>query len=737
MGHRNNISGGDLHHHHTHLPPSIGAGGSSYPSSSPSRCLSSRSGGQPGLPPCSPSSSPAPLPSRWRLWPLLVTSLMAVALLQGMLWVRTRELGDLRAEVAGAVVEALRERELQAGRDEVQVQVQVQVGALQPLLAAAGGGGGGGAVRPVGRMVNPAGSSNLQQQGQQGQQPLLMGLEMRLPPRLILSAFCQSATAVVLAGGRPAAPAATAATAAAAAATSSPSRMAAAVRRLCAQAAREAGLIGGGDGDGEGGGVAADRGLGEDGGGGGGGHAAMGASSAGPPLPTATATGAVATRDRGTGAAAATSETTTATAGGAMPSASTYPSASAEDAASASASEPAGGASGAGAGREGRRVGGRRGQAPAGRGGGMEGVARAGGGGGGGGGVRGGGGGGESGGEEALQDWSGVQSRAAHDGSNGVAAADGSGGGGGGGGSGGGVWEGGPLIFVGIFTTHNPGGLPAADRKYDYALRRAAVRATWLGEHLRRGASAGGGGNGGNGEEVVVRFVAGEAGGDSAAEAALGREAEAHGDFLRLPGLQECYSCLTNKTRAFFAAALAAFPSVRWLVKADDDVYLIPHRLPAAAEQWERIGAGYIGCMKHGKVYSEEGTRWYEPLHLLLGPTYYLHAYGSAYVLSAEAARRVIVRNYHNLRLLRNEDTAVGAWMLAHDVVYFEDMRLCSPECHKAAMVVARTECAGLCAPLEDLYALHRNESCQAPHTSPLPYMPSYPEHVAFEKLWV
>ncbi|KXZ43951.1 hypothetical protein GPECTOR_77g5 [Gonium pectorale] len=336
-------------------------------------------------------------------------------------------------------------------------------------------------------------------------------------------------------------------------------------------------------------------------------------------------------------------------------------------------------------------------------------------------------------------------------------------------------------MMASLWTTHNARGQPAADRRYDYALRRAAIRASWMrppggagaggrgggggggpagggsgGSTGATGASAGGGGvggglnagrsvpssgsgdvggGGGGSGAVVVRFVAGFAPRDPAAEAALSVEAEAHGDFMRLRGVEECYTCLPNKTRAFFVAALAAYPSVRWVLKMDDDVFLIPQRLPPAAAQWERMGAGYIGCMKHGYVFKEPGARWYEPQHLLLGPAYYLHAYGSAYVLSSEVVRRVILPNYHSLRLQANEG------------------KQGYKPCHPAALAVLRVECAGLCAPLEDLAAAARNGSCAEPpygseygrghgggngsRTGELPYMPSYPDHAAFERMWV
>jgi hypothetical protein len=41
----------------------------------------------------------------------------------------------------------------------------------------------------------------------------------------------------------------------------------------------------------------------------------------------------------------------------------------------------------------------------------------------------------------------------------------------------------------------------------------------------------------------------------------------------------------------------------------------------------------------------------------------------------------VIGAGFDHLRLLANEDTSAGLWMLAADVKHFEDMRLCSPAC--------------------------------------------------------
>jgi hypothetical protein len=68
----------------------------------------------------------------------------------------------------------------------------------------------------------------------------------------------------------------------------------------------------------------------------------------------------------------------------------------------------------------------------------------------------------------------------------------------------------------------------------------------------------------------------------------------------------------------------------------------------------------------------------------------------------------------HLHRCNLSADTSVGAWLLGCDLHYFEDMRLCTPACHPAAVAVARTECAGLCEPLHDLLAAQRDHMCTA-----------------------
>jgi hypothetical protein len=212
---------------------------------------------------------------------------------------------------------------------------------------------------------------------------------------------------------------------------------------------------------------------------------------------------------------------------------------------------------------------------------------------------------------------------------------------------------------------------------------------------------------------MVLRFIVGYSP-SAEAEAEMAAEAQLHGDFMRLP-LVEAYDGLPNKTRTFFHSVAQAYQA-DWIVKMDDDVYMMPERLHLAAKQWDTAGAEYVGCMANGDVSSDEADgKWYEPRHELLGREYPLHAYGSMYALSGGVVERVVVRSFDTLRLLANEDTSVGAWMLSHEVRHFDDERLCVElNCTAAAVGVGSIECAGLCDPVADLYRLHGSKACRA-----------------------
>ena len=73
--------------------------------------------------------------------------------------------------------------------------------------------------------------------------------------------------------------------------------------------------------------------------------------------------------------------------------------------------------------------------------------------------------------------------------------------------------------------------------------------------------------------------------------------------------LQECYKCLPQKTATFFQTVHEQYDA-DWVMKMDDDVYLLGERLMAAIEQWEAMQMDYVGCMKHGTVFKDPGSKY-------------------------------------------------------------------------------------------------------------------------------
>lgn len=130
-------------------------------------------------------------------------------------------------------------------------------------------------------------------------------------------------------------------------------------------------------------------------------------------------------------------------------------------------------------------------------------------------------------------------------------------------------------------------------------------------------------------------------------------------DCVGCSSVRACSSCMVEKTIAFYRAAATRFDA-RWVIKADDDVYLSPLRLPAAAAQWDRMGAEYVGCMKQGVVQNQPDHRWFEPAAVLLGTKYYMHGMGGVYVVAGNVVTDVLAPNAHLLRRLSFEGATFG-----------------------------------------------------------------------------
>ena len=57
-------------------------------------------------------------------------------------------------------------------------------------------------------------------------------------------------------------------------------------------------------------------------------------------------------------------------------------------------------------------------------------------------------------------------------------------------------------------------------------------------------------------------------------------------------------------------------------------------------------------------------------------------------------------------------DVSVGLWMLLFNSTFFEDRRLCHPNCDRSAIAVLSAACQGLCDSPRDMRSLHAQPLC-------------------------
>ncbi|XP_060546097.1 beta-1,3-galactosyltransferase 4-like isoform X2 [Pantherophis guttatus] len=179
-----------------------------------------------------------------------------------------------------------------------------------------------------------------------------------------------------------------------------------------------------------------------------------------------------------------------------------------------------------------------------------------------------------------------------------------------------------------------------------HSARRAAVRRSWGGARAAAGLAV---------RTVFALGLPGEA----ALQEALEREAAEHGDLLQ-GRFADTYANLTLKTLALLGWAAARCPAARFLLKADDDVFL---NLPALAGHLQALGgpdAVYLGRVHwHVPPTRDPRSRHYVPASLYPPTAYPPYCSGPAYVLSGLAAAAVLAAAPH-LPLLPVEDVFVG-----------------------------------------------------------------------------
>lgn len=258
----------------------------------------------------------------------------------------------------------------------------------------------------------------------------------------------------------------------------------------------------------------------------------------------------------------------------------------------------------------------------------------------------------------------------------------------------------GPSVLVGVFTAYGP----------ESAARRRAILDTWLSSPT---------------PGIESRFVIGREPthrhGLWWTHAEVQQQCAPH-RVLHIPSITDTYSNLPLKTAAFIAAVVStrvSSQSLRYIIKVDDDVYFRPAAVPVSMARWTAAKADYIGCLKSGLIETRPGYKWTEPKAQLFGDgaTYPLHAWGSAYAISAPLAVSIaaMYATGRGLRFLANEDVSTGVWALALGARFLDDHHLCAPSCAGAALAVwDYPACTGLCHPETAQRQLHALANCTA-----------------------
>ncbi|PHU23199.1 putative beta-1,3-galactosyltransferase 11 [Capsicum chinense] len=219
--------------------------------------------------------------------------------------------------------------------------------------------------------------------------------------------------------------------------------------------------------------------------------------------------------------------------------------------------------------------------------------------------------------------------------------------------------EKGPAIVIGIFTSFG--------RKND----RDAIRKAWMstGAALKRMEEEKG---------IVPRFVIGRSAnrGDSL-DRSIDSENSQTNDFFILENHVEAPEELPKKTKLFFAHAADSW-TADYYAKVNDNVFVNLDSLRNALASYVSVPRAYIGCMKSGEVFSEQGHKWYEPDWWKFGDgkTYFRHASTELFVISQALARYISI-NRALLRTYAHDDVSVGSWFIGADVKYIDDRKFC------------------------------------------------------------
>lgn len=90
--------------------------------------------------------------------------------------------------------------------------------------------------------------------------------------------------------------------------------------------------------------------------------------------------------------------------------------------------------------------------------------------------------------------------------------------------------------------------------------------------------------------------------------------------------------------------------------------------------------------------------------------------------------KQVFKKGVESNRFFAIEDQSMGFWMLAHDVTYFDDRRLCAKTCDSSHAFVAVNNgatCTGMIDPYAEVPAVHALADCHVAPPADLPFIKS------------
>lgn len=186
---------------------------------------------------------------------------------------------------------------------------------------------------------------------------------------------------------------------------------------------------------------------------------------------------------------------------------------------------------------------------------------------------------------------------------------------------------------------------------------RRAIRQTWLTTQQR---------------EIQGRFVIGVGGLSPSNKQELEKELRDNGDLILLD-IEDTYERLTFKVLKMIEHAYNHSPGSRFLMKCDDDTFvntpLLAQEIVESAYSQPRVYWGFFD----GRAPVQKKGKWSEVSYQICD-RYVPYALGGGYIISWKVVE-FLARSADDLKLFKNEDVSLGAWLAGIQVERIHDER--------------------------------------------------------------